>query len=263
MVWMFVATGVMLAGLSVVPMPWGAIFPVLFVGLTLFIVWDFTKQTLSGEMFKPEAIPNGVPAGARIVSVAQSGTSMTVSNIQFYELHIDVQVLGEDGSQWPARITQMVDLTNLAVLRPGEVIGVMYDPADPSHVVASTEASVDAAVPGLKADLKQRLRHTEATIAALRSTGIPATARIREYTLLQHDIIPGGDFINLAITVLPEQQPPFDASVDVAVASASTHKFQPGHTIYIKYDANQPQRLCMTGSDQPDTGRRVAYGHAV
>lgn len=263
MAWMAAATGVMLAGMALVPMPWSAIFPVLFVIFTLMIVRGLVKQVFSGAMFKPRDIPNGVPTGARIVAVAQSGTSMKISNIQFHEMHIDVQVIGSNGIEWPARITQVVALADLSALRPGEVIAVIYDPANPSHVVASSGAAVDAFTQGMPADLQQRLRDTETVIAALRVGGVSAMARIREYKLLHPGIIPGGDFINLAVTVLPEHEREFDVSLDVAVASASTHKFQSGHTIYVKYDPNNRQRVCMTGSDRPDTGRRMAYGEAV
>lgn len=260
---LFVATGLMLVGMRLVPMPWAVIFPIGFVVLTLYVVRSFTKQVMDGSMFKPKDIPNGVPAAARIVAVAQAGMSMTVNTIQFYKLNIDVQVMGKNGDEWPARLTHMVDLTNLSVLRPGEVINVIYDPENPSHVIPGSNSAVEAFTQGMTADLQQRLRNMEATIAALSASGVPAKAQIREYQLLHPNITPGGDFIHLAVTVLPDHDREFDASFDVAIASASTHKFQPGQNIYVKYDANNPLRLFLTGSDQPNTGRRVAYGEKV
>lgn len=260
----FVATGVMTAGMRFVPMPFGAVFPILFVALVLYIVRDFLKLAAGGQLFQSKPIPNGVRANARIVALRQTGTSASILNVKMIELHVDVQIIGADGNEWPASLTQMVDLINLATLRPGEVINVIYDPANPSHANAAMGASaVSSLTPGMPADLQQRLQTTEDRIAELASGGVPAAAEIRRYELLHANAVKGGDFINLELTVLPDHGSPFDAVIDVLVASASTPKFQAGKTIYVKYDANQPQKIVMTGSDKPDTSRRMTYDEAV
>ncbi|MEO8116449.1 MAG: hypothetical protein ABI653_02295 [Bacteroidota bacterium] len=109
----------------------------VFIIIVLAFVYLMTKVAAKG--LKPPNLPNGIPALATITNFQQSGINLQMGTYQYYEMLIDVNVHGNDGSNWPARIKQMISIAQLNMFPIGATITVKYDPDKKSKVVLSNE----------------------------------------------------------------------------------------------------------------------------
>ncbi len=94
---------------------------------------------IASKGLKPPELLNGIPALATITNFQQSGINLKMGTYQYYEMLIDVNVHGTDGSKWPACIKQMIALAQLNMFQIGATITVKYDPDKKSKVVLSNE----------------------------------------------------------------------------------------------------------------------------
>lgn len=115
----------------------------LIISVTLFIIlvlaFVYIISKVAGKGLKPPDLPNGIPALATITNFQQSGINLKMGTYQYYEMLIDVNVHGTDGSKWPARIKQMISLAQLNMFPIGATITVKYDPNNKAKVVLSNE----------------------------------------------------------------------------------------------------------------------------
>ena len=136
---------------------YGLIFGIIgFIALVLFVVLfsmktmmgsfmksfpfaDFKGFPLGGKSAEAPDIPNGIATWATISNFQQSGINMSMGTFQYYEMLIDLNVEGMDGTTWPARIKQLIPLAQLNMFQIGMRISVKYDPNDKSKVVLTTE----------------------------------------------------------------------------------------------------------------------------
>jgi hypothetical protein len=120
----------------------GSIF---WVGVIAFIAFIFglifvLKRWFLGSL-KPKDIPNGLPATATVIKSFQGGMSMRYGGYQYYSLVIEVNVTNPQGETWPAKIEQLVPITQVGLFQPGISFAVKYDPNNKSKVVIDQSAS--------------------------------------------------------------------------------------------------------------------------
>lgn len=114
----------------------GNSFWYIVIGFVVFIVlliYVLQRWFLGG--LKPKDIPNGLPATATVIRSYQAGMSMRAGAYQFYSIVIEVNVRNPQGETWPAKIEQMLPVTEVGLFQPGVSFSVKYDPKNKSKVI--------------------------------------------------------------------------------------------------------------------------------
>lgn len=244
-----------------------------FTILVLIIVFGITG--LTKRSLKPKDIPNGIPATATVVSCRQGNMKVTFGGVQeIYQLIIDVTVRNQQGETWAAKMKEMIPITQIGVFQPGVSFSVKYDPKDKSRVVIDQNASAQqnnqsVNIPGYgtlhqqeiqeskqKAphDITLRLEAASSLEQKLKISGVPATATVLAKDILMLKYIPGSDAVQLKLNVNATDRPPFEAVIVALIATTASYKVEPGKTVFVKFDRYNQQRICLTGTDKPETG---------
>ena len=246
------------------------IIVVAFTILVLFIT--FVVQKLVKNGLNSDQIPNGIPATATVISSQQGNFKLTFGGVQeIYQLIIEATVQNRQGETWPARIKAMIPITQISTFQPGVSFLVKYDPQNKKRVVIDKDASSEAAevnVPGYDKmthqsimaakqnapkDITLRLEAATALLQELRLSGVSATATVLSNDIIYANYLPYNDAVQLKLQVNATDRPSFEAMILGLFANTALPKVEVGKTVYVKYDRNNPQRLTMTGTDQPDT----------
>lgn len=276
----------------------------LWIGVFVFIAFVlggvyFAKRWFLGSL-KPQVIANGLPATATVIRSYQGGMSMRYGASQFYSVTIEVNVTTDLGESWPAKIQQVLPVTQVGVFQPGMRFAVMYDPKDRSKVVmAQTSTSAGGTgtastgfstgypsgapagqqvvipfgsveVPGygtvssITAD--EAIRHQPQEVvrqlqtASLRlkemkltGSGVEASATILRKKVLTEGFMNGADALRLEVRVSPGGMRPQEVTLVCLVQKPSIYKTEPGRTVYVIYDRNNPSNIVLTGLDRPNT----------
>ena len=261
-----------------------------FVALVLFIILftmkkmvgsfmgafpfgDF-KGLLGGKGATAPDIPKGIATWATITNFQQSGINMSMGTFQYYEMLIDLNVEGIDDTIWPARIKQLVPLAQLNMFQIGTRISVKYDPNDKSKVILTTvnpnpgggggsmdipgygtvnSQTAQTAMQTAPRDITLRVQATHALFQELKITGVAASATVLSNRLIYENYMNGADVYLLKLMVNATEIAPFEAETTDLMAKSALPKIAPNKTVYVKYDRNNPQRMCMTGTDKPDS----------
>lgn len=261
----------------------------LMIGFVLFIIgliYVLQRWLLGG--LKPKDIPNGLPATATVVKSYQCGMSMSAGANQFYSIVIEVNVTNTQGETWPAKIEQMLPITQVGIFQPGVSFAVKYDPNNKSKVVIDQTQqqgtnNVNAAgfgqnfaqgqqipfgsvnIPGIGTvdsimanqakhhqpqDIILKLQANSALLNELNANGngVAASATVLSKTLLIENFMNGADVYQLRVSVNG-----METDLTILIQKPSVYKIEPGKTVYVKYDHNNPQRVVMTGADKPDS----------
>jgi len=105
----------------------------LMKGTDMFFGKEFADTVQSATETKD--IPNGIAATATVVNIRQGNMKMKYGVQEVYQLIIDVTVTAQNGETWPAVLTEMIPLVQIARFRPGISFAVKYDPNNRSEVV--------------------------------------------------------------------------------------------------------------------------------
>ena len=95
----------------------------------------FADKVLKSEI-KLKDIPNGLRAIATVTKCYQGGEAILAGRVAtHYKLIIEVNVTNPQGETWPAKIKQMLPVTQIGMFQPGVSFAVKYDPNNRSKVV--------------------------------------------------------------------------------------------------------------------------------
>ena len=252
----------------------GLIFGVLgFIILVLAIVISLMK--FSTGSLNTKDIPNGLPATATVVSCRQGNMKMTFGVQEVYQLVIEINVQNPQGETWPSTIKAMIPLTQIATFQPGVSFLVKYDPLNKNKVIidqnataAQTEVNfpgygnisqqtIQSAMKNAPQDITLRLQASNSLMQELKISGVATTATIISNELMYPNYIPSSDAIQLKLQVNANDRPSFEAEILSLIAKIALPKVETGKTVYVKYDRINPQRLVMTGTDQPNTAQAI------
>lgn len=114
----------------------GGSFWFICIGFVVFIIvmiYVLQRWFLGG--IKPKDIPDGLPAMATVVKSYQAGIAMRAGAVQFYSIIIEVNIVNPQGETWPAKIEQMLPVTQVGLFQPGASFAVKYAPDNKSKVV--------------------------------------------------------------------------------------------------------------------------------
>jgi hypothetical protein len=149
--------------------------------------------------------------------------------------------------------------------QPGQAVTVSYDPVNPKKIhitevgaenggtTSMTEGKPAAGIPGMPADatpaaIELELKQVDAANQVLMVTGQPAPAQVTNYMDWNVHINGENPAVTLLLQVNPPGKPPFMAQVIGVIAAASIPKYQPGCTIWVKYDPNNLTKVTIDHS---------------
>jgi len=250
--------------------------PLGIVGLFAFIAFILTSifigMKLARNAVKPKTLANGLPATATVIRSYQGALKISFGGVQQnYQLIIEINVTNPQGETWPAKMTEMVPLTQVGVFQPGVSFKVLYDPNDRSKVVfdQSQQAqqqpfsnSVD--IPGYGTvnsemarqalqnqpqDIALALQSYKALLESLRGTGVSATATVLSRETIQENFMPGIDIVKLRFRV---DKNGYETEELVATRKTSLYKCEAGKTVYVLHAPDNPKRVSISGLDKPD-----------
>lgn len=223
-----------------------ALMVVLVIGVTFFAI-RWIRNAYGGG-----GVQNGVSAPATITSMWDTGTTINNNPLVGFKL----QVLPPGGTPFEAECKQMISRLQVGVLQPGAAVTVSYDPNNPKKIHITGQAQqAGPSVPGSpiqpqmdQAAVSQKLQQIDAANEVLRISGQPAQAQILRYT--DWNVLVNGDnpAVTLQLQVMPAGKPQFMAETSGVIAAASISKYQPGCTIWVKYDPNNLTRVAIDHS---------------
>lgn len=253
----------------------GGSFWFIVIGFVAFIiVMIFVSQRWFLSELKPKDIPNGLPATATVIRSYQGGMAMRAGANQFYSIIIEVNVTNPQGETWPAKIEQMLPITQVGLFQPGVSFAVKYDPNDRSKVVIDQSAQTQQQqqqpvnnsynIPGfgtVNSQMAQQalqnqpqeivlaVQANKVLLESLRNSGVSATATVLSRETVLENFMPGVDVIKLRFRV---EKINYETEQLMITPKSSLFKSEPGKTIYVLYDPNNPKRVGVSGLDKPD-----------
>jgi|GEM_PF-1027170 len=270
----------------------GGSFWLIVIGFIAFIIVMIVvlQRWLLGGL-KPIDIPNGLAATATVIRSYQAGMAMRAGANQFYSITIEVNVTNPQGETWSAKIEQMLPVTQVGIFQPGVNFAVKYDPNNKSKVVidqsAQTQNSGNTAnsgfgtnaqqkpfgsvnIPGFGTvdsmmanqakqhqpeDIVLRLQASSVLLNELNANGngVSCDATVFSKSLLVENFMNGADVWQTRIRVNTKEIQSYETDITFLIQKPSVYKIEPGKTVYVKYDRNNPQRVVMTGTDKPDS----------
>lgn len=203
----------------------------LFGGMFYLFYRLFFKQLINASRLQK----TGLPGKAKILEVKDTG--VTINNNPQVKLVLEIK--NSFGQKYTTHCRVLVSRLNPSVYMPGMELPVLIDPKNELNVVPDLRGGItstgsvaqpNAAI--LQADLEQMRKDNEATS----KTGRPARAIIKKYTWLGANVNGNNPYVALELEVLPENAPSFSGNAKGVIAEASVSKYQPGCTVYVKYD---------------------------
>jgi len=185
-------------------------------------------------------VQNGVSAPATILRMWDTGT--TVNNDPM--VRFSLEVIPPDGQAFQVECKQSISHLEMGAFTAGASVTVFYDPTN--HKMIHITAMNAAAVPqyGMptpqsdmnQADMDQNLVKLDADNEAIIGRGQSAPAEVLGYTEWNVKIDGENPVVTLQLRVSPPGKPQFMAEASGFISVASVPKFQPGKTIYVKFD---------------------------
>lgn len=207
---------------------------VLFGGMFYLFYRLFFKPIINASRLQK----TGLPGTARILEVRDTG--VTINNNPQVKLKLEVKT--SFGQKYTTESRVLVSRINPNAYSPGMEIPVKIDPKNEMNVVidfSGIQALTTAGIPQAGADmllLKADLEQMQKDNAAILVSGKPARAIIKKTTLLGANVNGNNPYVELELEVLPDNYPSFPGKAKGVIAEASLPKYQPGCTIFVKYD---------------------------
>lgn len=249
----------------------GGLALTLVLAVIIIGVIAFAFGKVFGPMARQQALQKtGTPAEATITGLVETG--LTVNNI-YPVVKIQLEVRPPGGQPYQAEIRTMVSRLDIPKIQQGTVVKVVYDPADPSNVALATGAAAanmraaaagfmpaapGGLAPGMAAAgdslteqqkaMEEFLRKNDAECEEIRKTGTAAPAAVIQAMPLNVFVNGNNPAMSFILEVKPEGQPSFQAQVTGVIAEASVPKYQPGNTVYVKYDPADNSRVSLDHS---------------
>ncbi len=215
----------------------------IYTGIGMLILFGGMFYLLYRLIFKPMINANrlqktGLPGTARILEVKDTG--VTINNSPQVKLILEVK--NNFGQKYTTQCRVLVSRINPNAYMPGMELPLKIDPKNEMNVVidfSGGQAVTAGGIPQAGADmllLKADLEQMQKDNAAILVSGKPARAIIKKTTILGVNVNGNNPYVELELEVLPENYHSFPGKAKGVIAEASLSKFQPGCTIFVKYD---------------------------
>jgi hypothetical protein len=235
------------------------IFTVFIIAISIVASIVFTRVIRNS--YGSSNIKNGVTAPATITRMWDTGTTINENPL----VGLELQVTPLNGAPFTVECKQMVSRLQVGYFQPGQTVSVSYDPAKPKklHITEVGAANAGAAgmagvqvaagIPGMPVDatpaaVELQLQQIDAANQVLMATGQSAPAQVTSYMDWNVHVNGENPAVTLLLQINPPGKPPFMAQASGVIAVASVPKFQPGCTIWVKYDPNNLTKVTIDHS---------------
>lgn len=232
----------------------------IILGIVFFLILGpvflpFIKKS----RLKKRLAREGLPATARLLQTRQTGTQVNDQP----EMILTMQVTAETGETWQTEMREIIPMNMLYAMAPGSIFNVLYNPNDKSQIVfdntgntrASTNSNTDPNT--AQQAFMDLVEKQELLYKRLSVSGIQAKAKVLAYTPLGAHFNGNNPLVLLMLQVQPENGTAFHGQTYAVIGEAGVPKYQPGNTIFVKFDATDNSQIVVTGSDKPDTSVRI------
>ena len=221
----------------------------MFIGLVMVATWYLVYRLIfRGPMLDKQLVATGEPAQARIVELVDTG--VTINNNP--QVKMIVEVRRKSGETYRAELETTISRLEIPRFQPGANIAVTVDPEDATKIALGIRDGTSplseeqqAAESAEAADLVKRF---ETLNEEVRASGSPAKALIIQVMDLSINVNGPNPAKQFSLEVQPEGQPAFKAFATGVIASGSVEKYQPGMTIFVKYDPKDRSRVTLDHS---------------
>ncbi|MEI2737838.1 MAG: hypothetical protein V9F01_03525 [Chitinophagaceae bacterium] len=213
----------------------------LYMGIGMLLLFGGMFYLFYRLFFKPLINANrlqktGLPGKARILEVKDTG--VTINNNPQVKLILEVK--NSLGQKYTTQCRVLVSRINPGAYMPGMELPVKIDPKNEMNVVIDFSGGNQSAsaIPNhpnpeaMKAELEQMQKDNEAILIS----GKPARAIIKKVTLLGVNVNGNNPYVELELEVLPDNYPSFPGKAKGVIGEAALSKYQPGCTVFVKYD---------------------------
>jgi hypothetical protein len=205
---------------------------VLFGGMFYLFYRLFFKQLINASRLQK----TGLPCTAKILEVKDTG--VTINNNPQVKLILEVK--NNFGQKYTTQCRVLVPRINPDAYQPGMELPVKIDPKNEMNVVidfsggnqSASAVTTHTNPAAMKAELEQMQKDNEAILVS----GKPARAIIKKITLLGVNVNGNNPYVELELEVLPDNYPSFPGKAKGVIGEAALSKYQPGCTVYVKYD---------------------------
>ena len=213
----------------------------IYMGVGMFTLFGGMFYLFYRLFFKPlinasRLQKTGLPGTARILEVKDTG--ITINNNPQVKLILEVK--NNFGQKYTTECRVLVSRINPNAYSPGMEVPVKIDPKNEKNVVIDFSGSNQTASvvtpytnpEAMKVELEQMQKDNEAILVS----GKPARAIIKKVTLLGVNVNGNNPYVELELEVLPDNYPSFPGKAKGVIGEAALSKYQPGCTVFVKYD---------------------------
>jgi hypothetical protein len=219
---------------------------VVGVAITIFVIIWLRKSFGGGP------VKNGVNAPATILRIWDTGT--TINNNPLVGL--ELEVTPPYGQPFQAECKQMISRLEVGLFQPGMPVSVSYDPSNPKkiHITAMNALAIPQyGMPVSQAqmdpaEMQRKIAQIDAENESLLVRGQSAQAEITRYTDWNVKVNGENPAVTLQLRVMPVGKPVFMAEASGLISVTSVPKYQPGKTIWVKYDPNNLTKVSIDHS---------------
>ncbi len=214
------------------------------------ILFGRLSKSMSGE-----GVTSGTSAPATILKTWDTGT--TLNDNPYVGFQLDVHPA--NGPAFQVEMKQLVSRIQIGAFLPGAQVEVMYDPTNHKKIKIKEVLGMGGGMAGgmegavvsngmvyTSADkVPQGLVARDQQLAAIRASGESAEATILNVMDMG---IPLGDKASMkAITlqVHPTGRPDFQAMTQGAISTTANDKYQPGKTVWVKFNPNDMTQIAL------------------
>jgi hypothetical protein len=203
----------------------------LFGGMFYLFYRLFFKPMINASRLQK----TGIRGKARILEVRDTG--VTINNNPQVKLILEVK--NSFGQKYTTECRVLVSRINPGAYAPGMELPVKIDPKNEKNVVidftggiVGTGMTAQPNQEHMKAELEQMQKDNEAILVSGRS----AKAVITKNTYLGVNVNGNNPYVELELQVMPDNLPAFSGKAKGVIGETSIPKYQPGCTVFVKYD---------------------------
>ncbi|HEX5037928.1 MAG TPA: hypothetical protein VFX30_12285 [bacterium] len=231
----------------------------LITAIPIVVVFFFVYKSFIGPLFRAEKLlKEGEPGTALIKSVSDTG--VTINNAP--QVKIVLEVRPKFKPPYEATTKVLVSRIRPDYYRPGMTVAVRINPKNPNEVVIDPSGGADAGASQslggspraggpsgvTEAQAIQTATEFEAFNQRLTASGESALAKIMQATPMGFTVNGNNPAMELLVEVEPAGKPKFLGRAQGVIAEASVPKYQPGKSIYVKFDPADTTRVAIDRS---------------
>jgi len=236
-----------------------SILPIVIVGFTILILALVFIPLMRGSAQRRRLLQEGESAPATILQVWETGTR--INEQPQIGLLLDVRPSTRPAFQ--VKTTMLISFLQASMFQPGMQVEVRFDPNDLSQVTISGVTGAPAMgmgggmmmgagqagmMGGNAQQLQAMMVQIDAENKALLARGESAQASVLRIDPMGFTVNGENPAVSVTVEVRPANRAPFQAVTRGVIASTSMHKYQPGSTIWVKFDPNDTSKVTIERS---------------